>query len=253
VLDKKKVRSKVWHPKPKANDRKDDKPLADINMVVFQPKEFMATIDLDVSNEELGMDQWTLEPRQAIFEKPEDEKRQHLKALFLKGFVNGKPVIRMLVDGGVAVNLMPYTMLCKIGNFDEDLTQTDMMLVDFEGNVSLAQGAIYVELTISIKTLPTAFFVIKGMVFYNLLLGQDWIHYNCCIPSTMHQCIIQWIGNSVEVVQGETSLTVAAIEAQGWTYDRVSYISGKAWDTKYLKVSDFGLKPVQAVGSDDKI
>jgi hypothetical protein len=48
-------------------------------------------------------------------------------------------------------------------------------------------------------------------------------------------------------------LTVAATEAQGWTYDRVSCISGKAWDTKYLKVFDFGLKPVQEVDSDDKI
>jgi hypothetical protein len=69
----------------------------------------------------------------------------------------------------------------------------------------------------------------------------------------MHQCIIQWIGDSVEAVQGETSLTVVATEAQGWTYDRVSCKSEKAWDTKYLKVSNFGLKPVQAVGSDDKI
>jgi hypothetical protein len=38
------------------------------------------------------------------------------------------------------------------------------------------------------------------------------------------------------MVKGETSLTVAAIEAQGWTYDQVSCISEKAWDTKYLKV-----------------
>jgi hypothetical protein len=66
----------------------------------------------------------TLEPRQAIFEKPEDEKRQHLKALFLKGFVNGKLVTKMLVDGGAAVNLMPYTMLHKIGKPDEDLAQS---------------------------------------------------------------------------------------------------------------------------------
>jgi hypothetical protein len=109
-----------------------------------------------------------------------------LKVLFLKGYVNGKPVTRMLVDGGAAVNLMPYTMLRKIGKSDEDLTQTNMMLVNFEGNVSLAQGAICVELTIGGKTLPTAFFVIKGRGSYNLLLGRDWIHVNCCIPSTMH-------------------------------------------------------------------
>jgi hypothetical protein len=69
----------------------------------------------------------------------------------------------------------------------------------------------------------------------------------------MHQCIIQWIGDSIEMVKGETSLTVAATEAHGWIYDRVSCISGKAWDTKYLKVSDFGLKLIQAVGSDDEV
>jgi hypothetical protein len=93
----------------------------------------------------------------------------------------------MLVDGGAVINLMPYTMLRKIGKSDEYLTQTDMMLVDFEGNVSLAQGAIYVELTIGSKTLPTTFFIIKGRGSYNLLLGRDWIHANCCIESTMHQ------------------------------------------------------------------
>jgi hypothetical protein len=98
---------------------------------------------------------------------------QHLKALFLKGFVNGKPITRMVVDGGAVVNLMPYTMLRKIGKSDEDLTQTDMMLMDFEGNVSPAQGAICVDLIIGSKTLPIVFFVIKERGSYNLLLGRD--------------------------------------------------------------------------------
>jgi hypothetical protein len=171
VLDKKKVRSKVWRPKPKADEEKDDKPQADINMVVFLPKEFMAPVDSDVSDEEFGMARLTLEPIQAVFEKPEDKNRQHLKALFLKGFVNRKPVTRILVDGGAVVHLMSYTMLHKIGKSDEDLTQTDMMLVDFEGHISPAQGVICVELTIGSKTLPTTFFVIKGRGSYNLLLG----------------------------------------------------------------------------------
>jgi hypothetical protein len=79
-------------------------------MVVFLSTEFMAPVDSHVSDEELGMAQLTLEPRQAIFEKPEDEMRQHLKALFLKGFVNEKLVTRMLVNGGATVNLMPYPL-----------------------------------------------------------------------------------------------------------------------------------------------
>jgi hypothetical protein len=48
VLDKNKVRSKVWRPKPKADGKEDDKPQADINMVIFLPRDFMALFDSDV-------------------------------------------------------------------------------------------------------------------------------------------------------------------------------------------------------------
>jgi hypothetical protein len=77
ALDNKKVRSKLWRPKPKADGEEDDKLRADIDMVVFLPKEFMALVDSDVSDEELGMAQLTLEPKQAIFEKPEDGKKDN--------------------------------------------------------------------------------------------------------------------------------------------------------------------------------
>ena len=93
------------------------------------------------------------------------------------------------------VNLMPYTTFRKLGKGSEDLMETDMMLKDFGGNMSKTQGAISVELTIGRKTLLTTFFIIDGKGSYSLLLGRDWIHANCCIPSTMHQCFIQWHGS----------------------------------------------------------
>jgi hypothetical protein len=86
---------------------------------------------------------------------------------------------------------MPYVIYQKLGKGDQDLTKTDMMLKDFEGNVLPAKGAICVELTVGSKTLPTTFFVINGKGAYNLLLGRDWIHANYCVPSTMHQCLVQ--------------------------------------------------------------
>ena len=123
----------------------------------------MAPCDEDCQPElEDAMAQLNLEPLPATFEKPEDEKRQHHKALFLKGFIDGKPVTKMLVDGGAAVNIMPYVMLRKLGKSQDDLTKTDMMLKDFEGVVSPALGALCVDLIISSKTLPTTFFVIVG-------------------------------------------------------------------------------------------
>jgi hypothetical protein len=136
---------------------------------------------------------------------------------------------------------MPYAMFRKLGKGEEDLIKTDMMLKDFEGNVSPARGALYVDLTIRSKTLPTTFFVVNGKGSYNLLLGRDWIHANYCIPSTMHQCVIQWVGDSVEMVNADSSFSIAAADAQQWSCETVSCISGKVWDTNFLKVSDFGL------------
>ena len=120
----------------------------------------------------------------------------------------------------------------------EDLTKTDMMLKDFEGAVYLAVGALCIDLTIGSKTLPTTFFIINGKGSYSLLLGRDWIHANCCIPSTMHQCLIQWIGD-VEVVSADSSFSIASAEAHAWSYERVSYFSGQAWETEFLEVADY--------------
>ena len=97
---------------------------------------------------------------------------------------------KMLVDGGASINLMPYTTFHKLGKGPRDLIETEMMLKDFEGNASKTRLAINVELTIGSKTLLTTFFVIDGKGSYSLLLGHDWIHANCRVPSTMHQCLI---------------------------------------------------------------
>ena len=58
----------------------------------------------------------------------------------MKGFVDGKPMTKMLVNGGVAINLMPYTMFRKLGKGLEYLLKTDMMLKDFSGNASKTRG-----------------------------------------------------------------------------------------------------------------
>ena len=175
----------LWSVWGQQSNPKEKGPSADVNMVFMLPMEFLApSIDdeLEFSDQ---IAQLALDPMTAIFEKPADNERQHLKALFIKGRVDGQPMTKILVDGGAAINIMPYTVYRKLGKGDQDLTKTDMMLKDFEGNVSPVKGAVCVELTIGSKTLLTTFFVISGKGAYNLLLGRDWIHANCCIPSTM--------------------------------------------------------------------
>ena len=215
------------------------------------PMEFLAPFSND---EEINLPdqiaQLALDPLTAIFEKPSDDERQHLKALFVKGQVDGQPISKILIDGGAAINIMPYVMYWKLGKGDQDLTKTDMMLKDFEGNVSPVKGAICVELTIGSKTLSTTFFIISGKGAYNLLLGRDRIHANCCIPSTMHQCLVQRVGEKIEIVQGDSSYVIASAESD--TYERTRCISGEVWEKDFLKVADYEIPPIQAVGSDEE-
>jgi hypothetical protein len=222
-------------------------------MIFIMPKEFMAPCDEGHEPElEEAIAQLNLEPLPATFEKPEDDKRQHLKALFLKGFVDGKLATKMLVDGGAAVNIMPYVMLRKLGKNQDDLTKTDMMLKDFEGVVSPTLGALCVDLTIGSKTLPTTFFIINGKGSYSLLLGQDWIHANCCIPSTMHQCLIQWVDDAVEIVSADSSFSVASAEAHIVSYDCMNCLSGQAWEKDFFKLTNYEVTSAKAGDSSDE-
>jgi hypothetical protein len=64
-------------------------------------------------------------PKDAVFQKPKDTDN-HLKDLYMKGHINGKPISQMLVDGGAIVNLMPYSLFKKLGGSDEELIKTNM-------------------------------------------------------------------------------------------------------------------------------
>jgi len=165
-------------------------PSTDVNMVFMLPMKFVAPFSDD---EEVDFPdqiaQLALDSMIAIFEKPSDDERQHLKALFVKGRVDGQSISKILIDGGSAINIMPYAVYQKLGKGDHDLTKTDMMLKEFEGNVSPIKGAICVELTIDSKTLPTTFFVISGKGAHNLLLGRDWIQP---IVVFLLQCASAW-------------------------------------------------------------
>jgi hypothetical protein len=144
---------------------------------------------------------------------------------------------------------MPYTTIRKLMKGPRDFLETNVMLKDFGGNASKTQGAINVKLMIGSKTLSTTFFVIDGKGTHSLLLGCDWIHANCCISSTMHQCLIQWQGDNVEVVQIDTSVSVATANPAYWKFEDCEYFSDRVWKQGVIKINDECQQPIQAIGS----
>jgi hypothetical protein len=187
----------------------------------------------------------TLGPKVAMFEKL-GRLGQHMKPLFIKGYIEGKPLQRIMVDDGVGMNVMPWATFEELGYLEKELMRTNTSLSVFTCDVMEARGVLSVELTISSKTLATAFFVVDVKGWYNLLLRRDWIHANGCVPSTLHQCLIQWVSDMMEVVVAEHTACVATTEAHvGSQVDNMTCLSG--WDLSeyvYISVNNDGIMPV---------
>jgi hypothetical protein len=111
---------------------------------------------------------------------------QHMKPLYIKGYLDGEPINHMLVDRGACVNIMPHVVFEKLGHHESELMKTNMVLNGFSGEASEAKGILSKELTVGSKTVPMAFFVVDVKGKYNVLLGREWIHTNGCVPSTLH-------------------------------------------------------------------
>jgi hypothetical protein len=132
----------------------------------------------------------------------------------------------MLVDTGAAVNIMPYSVLHQLGCSAEDLIKTNVTLSDLNGQASEAQDILNVDPTVGSKTVLTSFFIVSSKSTYTILLRRDWIHANYCIPSTMHQCLIQWDGDKVDVVHVDDSIKISLAAMSIWDTEDQELISG---------------------------
>jgi hypothetical protein len=116
----------------------------DINMVFTLPAEFRGAEE-EVTQMCLGL-------KEVVFKKLE-ESSQHMKPLYVRGHIDGRPISRMLIDDGAAVNLMPYSIFKKLGWEDNELMKTNLTLNSMGGNSMEARGVISMELTLEASLL----------------------------------------------------------------------------------------------------
>jgi hypothetical protein len=193
----------------------------DVNVIIF------STDCPIVGDDEPVVAQFDFGPKEAAFTKPK-ESVNHLKLLYVRSHIDGIPIAKILVDGGGTVNLMPYSLYRKLGKHDDELVKTNMTLSGVGTDSSIkAKGVTSVELTIGTKTLAAAFFVADVEGNYSLILGIDWINANQCIPSTLHQMLLQWVGDDVEQVHADASACIVVADAPVlWTYVIATCLTG---------------------------
>jgi hypothetical protein len=186
-----------------------------------------------------------LNPKEVMFEKPE-ESSQHLKSLYVQGHIDRKLISRMLINGGAAIKLMSYSIFKKLGREDNELMKTNLTLNGVEGNPMEVWGVVSMELTIGSKSFATAFFIIEVQGNYNIIVGRNWIHANHCIPSTLHQFLIQWIDDEIKVVHSDASAYIALADTTvDWQHGSAQCLSGKDLTSyNFLSISNEGFVPV---------
>jgi hypothetical protein len=89
---------------------------------------------------------------------------------------------------------------------------------------------------------------------YNAIIGRDWIHANCCVPSTLHQFLIQWVGDEVEIVHADVSACVATTDPSSWSHYNIKCLSGQdISDYDFVSVSKDGFIPIFVKSVDDRL
>jgi hypothetical protein len=177
----------------------------DVNMVFTILVEFRVLTE-DVVELALGAGR-------VMFKKPENPGA-HMMPLFIRGHLDGTPVRHMLMDGGASINILPLLLFKKLSHIKGDRKYTNLTRSSFAGDPTKANGIICKEVMVGSKTMPMAFFVVDIKGCYNVLLGRDWIHANECVLSTLHQCIIQCIGDEVEVLQADENVCITMTKSQ---------------------------------------
>jgi len=145
-----------------------DRSAMDVSMITFSTDyKINRSDDEEVAQFDFGL-------KDAVFTKPE-ESVNHVKPLYMRGHLDGRPISRMLVDGGAVIN---DSLFRKLGKVDEELVKTNMTLAGVGGeNPIEAKGIASMELTIGSKTIATAFFVAEVQGNYSLILLELLDHH----------------------------------------------------------------------------
>jgi hypothetical protein len=114
---------------------------------------FMIPVEFQLPEQDVAV--LALGAERAAFEKVKGAG-EHMKPLFVRGHLDGRPVGRMMVDGRASVNIMPLVVLKQLGHIDADVKRTILSLSGFSDEPAEVQGIISKELTVSSKTTSRA-------------------------------------------------------------------------------------------------
>ena len=55
----------------------------------------------------------------------------------------------------------------------------------------------------------------------------------------MHQCLIQWHGDNVELVHADDSVSIATTDPMYWELEDFECFSGKQWEGGFIRIKGY--------------
>ena len=112
---------------------------------------------------------------------------RHNKALHIFEKCMDHVLVRVLVDNGSSLNVMPKTTLAKLPSNESYMKPSTMVVRAFDWSHREVIGKISLPIQISLITFEVVFHVMDIAPSYSCLLGRPWIHCARAVPSTLHQ------------------------------------------------------------------
>src|SRR4051812_39124953 len=128
---------------------------------------------------------------------------RHARPLYFMGYIGSTEIMRIQVDLGSALSIMPRRVMEHLSIPAHRLSATDTNIFGFNANSIRPIGKIKLRYPIGDLNTEVTVYVIDADTSYNLLLGRSWILRNHILPSTLHQ-IMKYVDT-----QGQVRILVA--------------------------------------------
>ena len=110
----------------------------------------------------------------------------HDDALVITLRIGGYDVKRVMVDQGIAAEIMYPNLYNELNLRAEDLTPYSSPLVSFEGKIIIPKGQIRLPVQTSSEVVEVDFIVVNAYSPYTAIIAIPWLHTLGVVFSTLH-------------------------------------------------------------------
>lgn len=110
----------------------------------------------------------------------------HNRPLFITSFIDNQPVLGVMIDGGLAVNILSAKTLDYLGVDPSQLRPNTLVIQGFNQNEQRPLDFVRLRKKFGHIEGWTSFYVIDVDTTYNALIGWPWMHKFQVVSSTYH-------------------------------------------------------------------